>query len=210
MELDEPLRWHALALVPALPSLASNSRGRMFRGVCLPTLRHSRSGLPLRQPGPTRRRRCSKSTRSLKCSATALRSRLPRTDTARPNRRDQDSALRLPRRPRRGFSITAPRPAPSPSSSIRTSCRCSASAASGKTCFLVYAFVPGSTLAQRISTDRLTIGQSVALVSRMASALDHAHRQGVVHRDIKPANILIDSRASAALDRLWPGQARPR
>ncbi len=63
----------------------------------------------------------------------------------------------------------------------------------GKTCYLVYAFVPGSTLAQRISIGRLSVGESVVLVSRMASALDHAHRQGVIHRDIKPANILIDS-----------------
>ena len=65
-----------------------------------------RSGLPLPQPGPTRRRRCSKSTRSLKSSAAALRSRLPRhRHRTRPNRRDQDTALRLPRRPRRRLSI---------------------------------------------------------------------------------------------------------
>ncbi len=63
----------------------------------------------------------------------------------------------------------------------------------GKTCYLVYAFVSGATLAQRMSAGRPTLGETVALVSRVASALDHAHRQGVIHRDIKPANILIDS-----------------
>jgi len=40
----------------------------------------------------------------------------------------------------------------------------------GKTCYLVYAFVPGSTLAQRISAGRLSVNETVALVSRMASA----------------------------------------
>lgn len=30
------------------------------------------------------------------------------------------------------------------------------------------------------------------IVSRVAQALAHAHRQGVVHRDIKPANVMVD------------------
>jgi serine/threonine protein kinase len=33
----------------------------------------------------------------------------------------------------------------------------------------------------------------VELIARVADALAHAHRQGVVHRDIKPANIMIAS-----------------
>ena len=36
------------------------------------------------------------------------------------------------------------------------------------------------------------IDDSIALVCRLAQAVEHAHRNEVVHRDIKPANILLD------------------
>src|SRR5690606_25093003 len=37
----------------------------------------------------------------------------------------------------------------------------------------------------------------VFMMRQIASALDYAHRQGVVHRDIKPSNILIDQDGNA-------------
>ncbi|MFM2119404.1 MAG: hypothetical protein RL722_872 [Pseudomonadota bacterium] len=39
---------------------------------------------------------------------------------------------------------------------------------------------------------RLGVPQVLAIGRRVAGALAHAHRQGVIHRDIKPANIMID------------------
>lgn len=39
---------------------------------------------------------------------------------------------------------------------------------------------------------RLDVETAVRIACRVALALDHAHRQGVVHRDLKPANIHVD------------------
>jgi eukaryotic-like serine/threonine-protein kinase len=58
--------------------------------------------------------------------------------------------------------------------------------------FYVMPFVQGETLRNRLNRDKqLPIGEAVRIASEVASALDYAHRQGVVHRDIKPENILL-------------------
>ncbi|MEO7736326.1 MAG: protein kinase, partial [Kofleriaceae bacterium] len=53
-------------------------------------------------------------------------------------------------------------------------------------------FVEGETLRERLAHGGpLPIPDALRLVREVASALDHAHRHGVVHRDVKPANILL-------------------
>ena len=53
-------------------------------------------------------------------------------------------------------------------------------------------FVAGESLRERLRrTGRLPFGDVLRIVREVASALDYAHRQGVVHRDIKPENILL-------------------
>jgi tetratricopeptide (TPR) repeat protein len=59
-------------------------------------------------------------------------------------------------------------------------------------CFLVYEFVPGITLAERLTNGRLGFRQAAELLAQTAEALEYAHRHGVIHRDLKPSNILLD------------------
>ncbi len=58
--------------------------------------------------------------------------------------------------------------------------------------YYVMPYVEGESLRDRLTRDRqLSIGEAIRLTSQVASALDYAHRRGVLHRDIKPENILI-------------------
>jgi serine/threonine protein kinase/Tol biopolymer transport system component len=58
--------------------------------------------------------------------------------------------------------------------------------------FYVMPFVEGETLRDRITREKqLPIADAVRIATEIASALDYAHRHGVVHRDIKPENILL-------------------
>jgi serine/threonine protein kinase/Flp pilus assembly protein TadD len=58
--------------------------------------------------------------------------------------------------------------------------------------YYVMPHIEGETLRERMNREgALPIGDAVKIVSRLAAALDFAHRRGVVHRDIKPENIML-------------------
>jgi serine/threonine-protein kinase len=67
--------------------------------------------------------------------------------------------------------------------------------------FYVMPFVKGETLRDRMSHERqLPVPEAVRITVEVASALDYAHRQGVVHRDIKPENILLHDGSAMVAD----------
>jgi Tol biopolymer transport system component len=58
--------------------------------------------------------------------------------------------------------------------------------------YYVLPYVRGETLRGRLEREKqLGIEEAIAITKQIASALDYAHRQGVVHRDIKPENIMF-------------------
>jgi serine/threonine-protein kinase len=62
----------------------------------------------------------------------------------------------------------------------------------GSFLYYVMPYVEGDTLRDKLARERqLDIDEAVTLTRSVASALDYAHRQGVIHRDIKPENVLI-------------------
>jgi Tol biopolymer transport system component/tRNA A-37 threonylcarbamoyl transferase component Bud32 len=66
--------------------------------------------------------------------------------------------------------------------------------------FYVMPFIDGESLRDRLTRDKqLPIADAVRIASEVGSALDYAHRHGVIHRDIKPENLLLhDGRALVA------------
>jgi eukaryotic-like serine/threonine-protein kinase len=64
-------------------------------------------------------------------------------------------------------------------------------AADDESVLIVMEHVDGESLAQALRRGPLEPGRAATLVSEVAGALDHAHREGIVHRDVKPGNVLI-------------------
>jgi len=61
-----------------------------------------------------------------------------------------------------------------------------------ETAYLVMEFVDGEPLSAALArTGRLPVPRTLEIVGQAATALDVAHRAGMVHRDIKPGNLLV-------------------
>jgi serine/threonine-protein kinase len=67
--------------------------------------------------------------------------------------------------------------------------------------FYVMPYVEGESLRDRLNREKqLPISEAVRLATQIASALDYAHRHGVIHRDIKPENILLHDGSALVAD----------
>src|SRR5262245_45959708 len=68
------------------------------------------------------------------------------------------------------------------------------------TAFLVMEHLEGQTLALRLERGALPLHDALRLGIEIASALDPAHRAGLVHRVLKPANIVLTKAGAKLLD----------
>ena len=67
--------------------------------------------------------------------------------------------------------------------------------------YYVMPYVRGETLRARLTQQgQLPVDEAVRIARETASALEYAHRQGIVHRDIKPENILLQDGAALVAD----------
>jgi len=62
--------------------------------------------------------------------------------------------------------------------------------------FIVMEYLGGGSLEERLREGGQDVGQALEWLEQAATALDAAHRHGVVHRDVKPGNLLLDRDAN--------------
>lgn len=65
--------------------------------------------------------------------------------------------------------------------------------------YVAMEFVSGTPLLEYVRENQLSLRERLDLFVKIASAVDHAHRQLVVHRDLKPGNVMVDAQGEPKL-----------
>jgi len=65
--------------------------------------------------------------------------------------------------------------------------------------YLVMRYLEAGTLKDRMAEGALPLSEVNRIIGQVGSALDYAHRMGVIHRDVKPTNVLLDAEGDAFL-----------
>ena len=67
--------------------------------------------------------------------------------------------------------------------------------------FYVMPYIQGETIREKLNREtQFGVDEAVRIAREVASALDYAHRHGVIHRDIKPENILLHDGSPMVMD----------
>ena len=74
--------------------------------------------------------------------------------------------------------------------------------------FTVMPYLTGGSFADRIARGQQPAIETASVVAQAATALDYAHRRGIVHRDVKPDNILFDDDGHAMVTDFGIAEAR--
>ena len=70
----------------------------------------------------------------------------------------------------------------------------------GRRPYLVQDLLIGGSLTQRLEREgAFAVPEVVAIGTKLARALEHAHARGILHRDVKPQNVLFDDRGEPRL-----------
>src|SRR4051794_30921165 len=57
--------------------------------------------------------------------------------------------------------------------------------------YIAMRYIEGTDLKQKLADGPLSPADAVGVIAQVGSALDLAHRSGLVHRDVKPGNVLL-------------------